>query len=242
MIPKYLLFIAIFVSCATKSSINIEPAREIFNYKDLSGEFTLVRERKVQKNKVISRQSLYSVESVNKVVEQTISVSQLGSIKGIRSIRPITAQHSIWLEKQEYFSQQKTDLKNKQLEVIMKSPEKKWNAITREKFPSATRFCYFSQVPECAKFYGFLNNKNQYKKNGLYIIWDSYPYQVEQYQGMPEEVFLAANFSFKDEVGNRKRYTLEIGGQSLFYHFDDENRLVEFYWIAQGVSMRRQKR
>lgn len=232
-----LLLATSVISCSNFHRSNIENSKNSFNFKDRFGLYTLDREVRSKNNQVVLRRKLYPQLQKAKVLEKTIAVSQVGTIGKQRrpSMRPVVAQHTIWLEKQKYFSQLKVSPKTRSLEVISKSPEKKWNGKKSIKFPKGNIFCFFSQIPECVKFHGLLTNSTKPKE--FYIIWDSYPYHQETFENVDDSAFQMVRFQYNGEENGFKIYSLSLGNQIIFYHFNYDNEFERMYWIAQGISL-----
>ena len=232
-----LLLTFMLLSCSSLQTNNIKNTRNSFNFKDRFGLYNLEREVRNKNNQLILRRQLSPQMQRSLVLEKTIVVSQLGTIgkKRMPSMRPVIAQHTIWFEKQKYFTQLKVQPKTKTLEVVMKSPEKKWSGQKLIKFPKGKIFCFFSQIPECVKYHGLLTSNNKPKE--FYIIWDNYPYHQETYENVGESVFQMVRFQYNGEENGLKIYSLSLGNQIIFYHFNYDKEFERMYWIAQGVSL-----
>jgi hypothetical protein len=105
-----------------------------YDYTDSSGEYILKREIKKTKNNLITRVKILSKKNL-KELESQVSVSILGSVptkngKKVTALLPSISQFKVWFNKEEYFSQIKSLRKQKKIQVILKSPEKKWNSET----------------------------------------------------------------------------------------------------------------
>lgn len=232
-----LLLAILFCSCSTFSEIKIKSSKQNYNLKDRFGTYFLERENRVKNNQVILRRKLSPQMQRSLVLEKTISVSQTGTMGKNRlpSMRPVIAQHSIWFEKQKYFSQLRVIPKSRSLEITLRSPEKKWNGQKTVLFPKGKIFCFFTQIPECVKFHGLLTKSTAPIE--FYIIWDNYPYHQETFEGVADNPFQNVMFQYSGEEKGLKIYTLNLGNQIIFYHFNYDNEFERMYWIAQGISL-----
>lgn len=238
-----ILILFLMASCAsrvplTESSNDMEGV-EVFSYQDFSGQYLMKREIKQQGNKLITRAKLISQSG--KELESQVSVSAIGSVNGskgkkIVSLLPQISQFRVWFDKKEYFSQGKILRKEKKLEVTTKSPEKKWNNIQKYSIPKGSYFCYFSQLPECIKLQNLLL-KAARKSVQLFVIWDNFPYHSEQYEGLGPDPISRASLSLSDHNKKEFKYTLDIGNQIIFYHFNRKLDFVKMFWVSQGVSI-----
>ena len=252
---KYRIIIIIYglllVSCSSlnpKSSSGtiLKKSKKVFLLTDSSGEFKVVREtvHKKAKNEFIVRKSIYPKDKKeSSPVERCITISTPGRLKKIAVLRPKISQYYVWFEdsKEKYFTQLKINLKKKNLDIIMKSPEKQWNGSRSVPFPSGTGvYCFFSQLIECVGVTGFIkkaSRKNTGKMN-FYVIWDSYPYVQEQFLNMPDSVFSTAVLEYDGMNKNgERRFTLKVAGQSIFYFVNNNGQLVKKFWASQGLSM-----
>ena len=206
---------------------------------DASGKFNVERQIKVTGNKVLTRSILSNWKNSGEILEKSVTVSKSGRLRsGEYSLLPEASQFSVWFDKDRYFSQIKIDRKKRQLEILKKSPEKKWNGKEAVKAPSGKYFCFFSSLPECVISLNLLI-KSRKGKIPIYLIWDSYPYYKEQYQGITGEVLSLAQFSFANMVEESLRFELDIGNQIIFYHFDKELKFEKMFWVSQGISLER---
>lgn len=245
---KLYLLILINIICASCSlTSNKEQRQDIqlnsysyYSFKDISGEYIVKREVSYKKNEIAVRQILFSPGAEHKPLEKSVSVSRFGVIgkRGQSSIalRPVISQYSIWFEQKEFFSQFKLNFQTKGFDVYMKSPEDKWNGKHFISIPRATKFCWFSQLPECLKKILTLKNKRK-KATSFYLVWDNYPYYGEQYQNTSGKAYSLASVSFDGEFENTDRYLVNVENQSIFYHFNSRLEFEKMVWIAQGITM-----
>jgi hypothetical protein len=239
---KYTLCLMVILSCASRNRGGaLLNSKDEFKLKDRSGEFILQREVKLNKGEVATRITVVSPSNSAVASEKTISISKLGISKNSKILRPQISQHEIWYEKERYFSQLKTNVKTKSLDVIMKSPEEKWQGESSLPYPAGRIFCFFTQIPECAKFYGMLNPESEVGFK-IVVIWDNYPYHNESYLKLSSSPFQTAAFSFDGEHEGGLRYKLELSNQIIFYEFDVNRQFDKMYWIAQGITLVRTNR
>ncbi len=234
------IFCFALISCSSSQRTNFS-GTSLFSYKDPSGEYLLKRDVLDKPSKIQVRQQLLTpVRSSRKPLEKSITISQIGSIKSKKgnrlSVRPYISQFSIWFEKKKYFSQFKLNKQDKTLDLIMKSPEAKWNKTISEKFPPGTVFCWFSQIPECVRRAGFLS-RQKYSANEFVVVWDSYPYYTEQYQNVPSNIFSPAVIKYDGSKGGNLKFNVEVNQQLLIYHFSSSYEFEKMFWISQGITI-----
>ncbi|MBL7664262.1 MAG: hypothetical protein JNM93_03960 [Bacteriovoracaceae bacterium] len=256
---KYLLLLSLF-SCASPfvvsvSSLSIKDEHVVYDYKDTSGEMLMEKVVKYKDKKVITSRKLYNNNLSNKkMLERSVTVSELGLLTvGERQtplLRPFVSQYTVWFDGKEYFTQMKLNKVKKSLDILLKSPEEKWNGTKTIQFPTGIHFCFFSQVVECLKSTGFFKQAIEQKAGSLdlVIIWDTYPYFSEIYANLNEEVFSAATIKYETEDINKKKddkvhhFSLDVNEQLILYEFNEKYEFEKFYWIAQGVTMERKQR
>jgi hypothetical protein len=210
-----------------------------FLFKDISGEYIVKRELIESPNQIINRQSLFTIENTQTPLEKTVTVMNFGTIgkKNKKpASRPTASQHSIWFEQKEFFSQMKLDMKQKKMEVYLKSPEEKWNGKKYENLPKTHRFCWFSQIPDCVKKLFKLQSFNK-EPQSFILIWDNFPYHNEQLQNMSGNLFSNANIAYDGDVDNTHRFAVSFDGQIILYHYDKNFGFEKMFWIAQGIAM-----
>jgi hypothetical protein len=232
--------------CSLNRGQNLTPAREsqtvVYNYTDQTGSYLLKREVKYSNKKIITRTKIFSNQS-NSEVESTVAVSILGTVRTpknrkIRVLLPNVSQFKVWFSKKEHFSQVKLNRKSKQVDVLTKNPEKKGNFEQSFSIPKGRFFCFFSQLPECLKEQNLLYLSAQ-KKVQLFVVWDNFPYHSELYEGMGTNPITSATLEISKHSKDELKYSLDIGNQIIFYHFDKKLMFKGFYWISQGISLKR---
>ena len=241
----FLFILALFSSCS-RLEVKKEPvdSQNKFLLKDRSGDFIVVRGVKRPGRKLVVKQEVFPLDDLSAPLEKTISVSVLGSLKtkrGARRVaRPEVAQHAIWYEKKKFFSQSKVNVEKKTLDIVMKSPEERWNGKKSFPFPKGQIFCFFSQLPECARANGLLSTEAN-KPYQLKVIWDSFPYHQEMYEKISAGPFESATWAFDKEEKDGFRFGLLMSGQLVIYEFDRQLNFKSMFWVAQGISLIREK-
>jgi hypothetical protein len=242
---SFLILLFILTSCrSTLVPDRKEATKQDFSYLDVSGKYRLIHESKMIDRKVVTRNQLLADSGlVKKPLEKSIAVSLLGTVKDgkkrVLSLRPMASEFTVWLEGKKYSSRMKLDTKTKTMQVLLESPEKKWQGQQTIKFPSGKFFCFYSQIPECLFHLKFLSQARNNKTLRLpfIVIWDNYPFMEEQFAGVGSELFIPATLQFDGKVKELYRYLVEIGGQSVLYHFSKSFDLVKMSWIAQGITV-----
>ena len=237
-----LILVLLVTSCASVTP-NLHKVKsnngQIFSYRDVSGEFEIAREIKVEKQKIASRTRIFSLNNEGeRLMEKTFTISNVGSVKTKSgravAIRPELSQHTVWLEGKQYFSQLKLVPSRRTLEVLMQSPEEKWQGKKEYKVPKGQIFCFYSQLPECLVASGLLDKA---KKNGnrprFIIIWDSFPYHQEHFVGLKASPFSTASVGKETSVS----YLVEFNGQSISIHFSKDAIFARLLWTSQGISI-----
>ena len=250
-IAKYQVLAVLFFSCGVFPKKGPESIREITtpSYKkkyeliEKGGKFSVYREAgrsKSDKNYIVKKR-IYSQGEKREVLEQSIAISTPGRLKNVNVLRPQISQHSVWFDKQRYFSELKLDVDSKSIILKMSSPEKEWRGTRKIPFPKgAGAFCFFSMLVECVAATGFIEKaiEKDVGKMNLHVIWDGYPYVQEQYQYLPDEIFSPAEFVFEgDGEGGEKKFSLLAGGQTILYAVKPGGFLTKIFWISQGMSM-----
>lgn len=241
---KFLLLLLLVFSCNKLHRKTNFTGTSYYTYKDPSGTYILKRDVVETKSKIQLRQKLLGRGASSKPLEKSITLSQVGVIKtktgNSLSIRPYISQFSIWFEKNKYFSQFKLNKKEKKLDLIMRSPEEKWNKTQSLSVERGKVFCWFSQIPECLRRANLLIREKN-KVRSFVVIWESYPYYTEQYQKVPSEVFSRGMVYYDGYFEGNLKYNVRIGDQTLIYHFSEDNDFEKLFWISQGISITRNR-
>jgi hypothetical protein len=243
------LILASFFSCSRhgvkgeKKAVSI--GDDSFLYTDKNGKYTIKMNSGInQKDKSYFTKKIMSGPSTDgdKILEQSITFSELGSVRGKTHImRPKMSQYAVWFDGKKYFSELKVNPKKKLLEIKMQSPETNWNGTKQFKFPSTKKIsCFFSQIIECVRVSGFIDNaiNNKKGKMNFYVIWEGYPYLNDTFSDFPSEVFSKAELEFDgDTKSSEYRFNLQVAGQSIFYMLDKSKKFKKMFWVSQGISM-----
>lgn len=251
---KTMLFIFLlndFAGCSAlqerkglRSNLNIEKNRTVsFEYSDKAGRFLLEREsgRMSGVPKYMVKERMHTPEQDEEVVEQLVSISTIGKVKDLKLLRPERSQYTVWFDGRKYFTELKVDTNERKMLVEMSSPEKEWSGSEQFSFPKGTGvYCFFSQLIECASITGFINKADEVKagKMRFHIIWDGYPYIMEQYPGIEKSVFTAASLEYDGETeAGKNRFVLRFSGETIFYIVDiAAGQFEKKLWVSQGVT------
>jgi len=246
------LFLSL-ISCASKidrekikiPSVEIKSNETLFEMVDLSGPYDLNRQIKRNKTKLASKVLIYESGNQSKLVEKTISMSRLGTIKignkNAPSIRPEISQHEIWLNGQKFFSQLKLNPKKRSMDITLRSNIEKWNGSKSVPFPPGQFFCFYSQIPECLIYFKLVAHASISKKGAMSftIIWDNYPYHSESFTGIGETLFSKAIVSYAGLNDNKYKFAIEFGQQTFFVQYDKNYEYDSMFWVSQGLSIKK---
>lgn len=232
-------------SLGDSSNSLLKNSKQRFKLTDKAGEFVVYREtgfKKSNKTYISKRQVLPFNDDRSKILEQSIAISQVGTVgKNLKIMRPHKSQYTVWFDGKKYISNMALNKAAQSLDVKLKSPEKQWNGSRSIRFPDPKSiYCFFSQVLECTAISGYF--KTALKKGrgqmNFYLIWDGYPYFQEQYLNVPTEVFSKAKFNYDGANKNgHHRFSLSFGEQVIFFLLDKKNNFVKQFWISQGMTM-----
>lgn len=226
-----------------KIASSIKTQTQSFEYLDSNGVYSIKREVKVADKKLYVRTQMTSGQT-SEQLEKTVSVSTLGMIKTkngkLMGSLPFASQYEVWLEGKRHFVQLKTQKESKSL-IATYDPAYDGKKTQKFLFPSANLFCFFSQIPECIKRVGFIEQAAGKNIGSLsfYIIWDQFPYMNDLYGGNLQLPFENARFSYNAEVDGEYKFVLETSRFIMFYHFDKSYEFQKFFWVANGLSMKR---
>lgn len=219
--------------------------RKVFAYVDVSGRYAFTREHKlINKTKLITRtQIAMNQGSTQRPLEKSIMVSQLGTVndrgRRVMVMRPFAAEFTVWLDGKKYESKMRLDPKTKSMLLDLNSPEEKWKGKSSVQVPQGKQFCFFSQIPDCLYHNTMLSRakENKGEPYSFYVVWDSYPFIQEQLTGVGAKLFAPAVVKYEGEVKSQLRYSVEVNGQSVLYHFSKSFDLIRMFWIGQGISI-----
>lgn len=223
---------------------NSPEGRTVYSLSDVGGRFTFIRDVRTIKKKLVTRtQILMPGGNGARVLEKSVTVSQIGSIrdKDGRSLaaRPTASEFTVWLEGKRYASRMQLDSQKRVLRVSLDSPEPRWQGTSEFPFPKGKYFCFFSQIPECLSRVGLLSRAkdNQKRSYDFFVIWDNYPFVQDQLTGVGKSLFSAAILKYDGELKKRFRYIIEIGEQVLLYQFNPDFGLAGLSWVSQGIMV-----
>jgi hypothetical protein len=241
---KILFFFLIIISCSHKKTGTPSEGKFLYTYTDLSGNFHYQRDVRFIKKKLVTRtQLMVPSAGSDKVVEKSVTVSQLGSVKEGRGrafiVRPMASEFIVWLEGKKYSSRMNLDTARKSMKVSLDSPDPRWKGQSLVPFPQGKHFCFFSQIPDCLYHNGFLERSFEKKKQNLdfYIVWDNYPYVQDQLNNVGKNLFSHATIAYDGEPKGRIRYIIDVEGQVLSYQFTRDFELTGFSWVSQGINV-----
>ncbi len=249
MINKSLvLFFVCFLlclSCATtqKSSLKMISYKKNYVLTYKSGTFSLARESGFDSS---SRNYVtkYKIQDTNnqKILEKVITFSEVKNLsKKVKVLSPVKSKYQVWFDGKVHQTTMTVNEKEGLLLVKMRSPEDQWNGEKRVPMVKGNGVrCFYSQVVECAYRIGFLQKAIKLKsgKMAFSLIWEGYPYIQEQYLNIKSEPVTQASLSYdgKNQVGEH-RFSLNFGGNSVFYFVDKKFRLDRIFWPSQGLSV-----
>ncbi len=233
------------LSCTHKQKTSsIQNGIKIYSYNDISGKFNFSREIKNDNKKIITRTLLAVSEGGNsKVLEKSITVTQIGTVKlksgRIPVSRPLASDFTVWLEGKKYQSSMRLNEKEKNLVVDLESPDPKWSGVSKYSFPKGNYFCFYSQIPDCLHQNSLLERalEKKNKKFPFIIVWDNFPFIQEQLNGVGQKPFSNGFLKFEELDKKTLKYSVEVDGQSVLYHFSRSFDLMRILWISQGITI-----
>ncbi|MES2528188.1 MAG: hypothetical protein V4598_13940 [Bdellovibrionota bacterium] len=241
---KSVLIALLLISCSSLRRSEPPTGKFTYSYTDVSGDFRYQREIKFIKKKLVTRtQIMIPSAGSDRIVEKSVTVSQLGSVKDKNGralvVRPLASEFTVWLEGKKYTSRMQLDTARKAMRVTLDSPEPKWKGQTSVPFPSGKLFCFFSQIPDCLYHNQVLEKSLAHKSQtyDFYVVWDNYPYVQEQLTNVGKNLFSHASIKYDGEPKGRIRYILDVEDQVLLYQFSKSFELTGYSWISQGINM-----
>jgi hypothetical protein len=243
-----LLGLLLVLSACASSSSSIKDAlvknKETFNYTDKNGSFKVSMESslgKKGKTYVTKRSMELLGNQKEKILEKSIVLADLGTVKKLPILRPRKSQYSVWFDGKKYFSELNIVPSKKAIDVRMVSPEKQWSGNKLIPFPNTKAIpCFFSQIIECADLTGFINasSKKEEGSMGLLVVWEGYPYLNETFSDFPNDLFSDAELIYDGKTKDAERkFNLKVAGQSIVFVINDKNKMTKMFWVTQGISM-----
>ena len=239
------LILLIFCSCSGLTPKTLSKNnKKIYSFYDVTGKYKLTRESIFLDNKIVTRTFLQSSQESNeKILEKSVTVSQIGTIKDKKNrtlaVRPFASEFDVWLEGKKYSSQMNLNGSTKSMQIDLDSPESKWKGRQNIKFPKGSHFCFFSQLAECLYYSHTLEKSLKHRSDifRFYVVWDNFPFVQEQISGVGDKLFSSASVRFESEERSALRFTIDVNGQTLIYQFSKSFELVRMFWIANGISI-----
>jgi hypothetical protein len=239
----FILGLFFLFSCSTPPKPGTPATgKSTYSYTDVSGRFRLTREKKLQEKRIITRsQIIQSDQGQPKILENSITVSQIGSLKlrkqRIPVTRPLASDYTVWLEGKRHFSQMRLNQEKKSLQVNTEIEGGKKESSVHA-FPQGRYFCFFSQLPECLYHNRLLERVVKGKQPSTFtMVWDAWPYSAELLTGAGKQVFSAATMTLEGEDQGQWRIEIEVDGQVILYYFSKAFDLVKIAWVAQGMTV-----
>ena len=211
--------------------------QSVYIYTDSTGNYRQVIETKQSENRLVTRKRLF-VAGGKEPVEKSISVARLKEDSSGIKLLPEAFDVEVWFNKKNYRSKGKTVSKEKAMYVKMDTPEENWAGTRKLSFPQGKRFCFFEQIPDCLRLFGYLNEEN-FQEKIITVVWDSYPFTSEIYKGVRKNLFTAATLNYEGDIEGVKRFVLQIDNQLVFYEFESDDTLKKMFWISQGITKER---
>ncbi len=243
--------LSLFISCGSsqKDLLSPESKETIYRYEDKGGQYFLKRDHRYlpQKKYFVTKSELLELEQTieqkeeSKPLETTAVISIPGSMNGVSLLRPHLSQHHVWFDGKRYSSEILFNVESKRLDVKLRSPEEKWNGNKTYLLPKGTgAFCFYTQLVECVAYTGFFEKavSSEAGEMNLHIIWDGFPYMMEQFVGIPYAPFSPASIQY-DGILDKDffRFIVEHNDQTFFLIFDKNLQFVKQLWVAQGLSI-----
>jgi hypothetical protein len=240
----HVAFALFLFSCAHQQNSSVREYQNVYRYFDVTGEYTLEKKSYVKKGKLITQKVLRDARSDGVPVEKTIMISSIGHItnksgRRVRVLKPVVSQHTVWFDGKEYFSQIKTLNKTPKLELILKSPEPKWNGKEEKVLKSNGAYCYWGQFVECLNAYGFIQKaiKNSNGRFSFNIIREQYPYYLENQSNVSDQVIISANVIYQEKKAKNHRFLMNFDNHSVIFEVNEKGSLEKLFWVAQGITI-----
>ncbi len=257
MIKLLIILISIvFYNCSSakrKEVVSAKLSEKEMQYllTDKSGKFVVTKSTNFNtaKNQFSVRRNVYpeGLTSKENLLEEGITISSVGYLQvnkeKVPALRPKLSRYLIWLDGKKYYSEIKVNVVKKTITVNKVSPEEKWNGIETIKIPEHKGiFCFYNQLIECVKTTGFFRQSMEKKAGSISIqlIWDSYPYIHDQYDGASSTLFSLATLAFENiSKEGFLNYSLSFDEQVIFFQVSKEGVLIKQDWISQEFSMKK---
>ncbi len=242
-----ILILSLFVACGT-NPVNIKSQlvkrEEAFSFSDKNGSFLVnIGNGLDKKGKVYyTKRSMKTLNNQKEnMLEKSIALSDIGSIKNVGVLRPKKSQYTVWFDGKKYQSNMTIIPSKRSLELKMKSPEAQWSGSKTITFPKTKSLpCFFTQILECAEVSGFLSQsiKKESGSMNLLVVWEGYPYLNETFTDFPSEAFSPAELEYDGKTKeSERRFNLKVAGQTIVFVVNEENKMTKMFWVTQGISM-----
>ncbi len=216
----------------------------VYSYSDISGNFRYQRDVRFIEKKLVTRtQILIPSAGSDRVVEKSVTVSQVGSVKDGKGraliVRPLASEFTVWLEGKKYSSKMHLDTARKSMRLTLDSPDPRWKGQSFIPFPQGKQFCFFTQIPDCLYHNQILSKSLGHKKQSFdfYVVWDNYPFVQDQLNNVGKNLFSHASVRYDGEPKGRIRYIIDVEDQVIIYQFNKNFELTGYSWISQGINM-----
>jgi hypothetical protein len=71
----------------------------------------------------------------------------------------------------------------------------------------------------------------------FYVVWEGYPYVQDQFSGVGSNLFVPAKLRYDGDDKGIRRFSVNVEGQSIIYHFSKNFDFVRMFWIDQGITI-----
>ncbi len=243
MNPLPFLVVFFTVSCARTPLGGNGDAKTSYSYVDESGTFTLSRETKLVGSKLVTRAQLLDKKSGGRLLEKSVMLSQIGSIRNgsqrLLIVRPQASEYTVWIEGKKYVSRMQLVPGKRAMRMTLESPEPKWQGTSEVPVPKAKYLCFFGQLPECLARSNLLENARliEGRRFDFLLVWDSFPYVQDLLTKTGQKLFDRAAIKFDGEINGLFRYIVEVEEQVISYQFTKSYELVKVAWISQGITI-----
>lgn len=251
-----LIFVSIFAtacSSTTSDLLSSEDKNSRYQVEDKGEKYLFVKSDRYLKNKnqfmtkseLLSQSEEFRDKSQDEsTLESSVAISTPGKMNGAALLRPYLAQHHVWFDGKRYSTEMILNSETKKLDVKLRSPEAKWNGNKSYALPKGSgAYCFYSQIVECISYTGFFKKaaENEGGTMNLHILWDSFPYFMDQYPGIALSPFAAATVQYDGLLDKEfYRFVVEHNDQTFYLIFDKKYQLVKQLWVSQGLTIERE--
>lgn len=233
LISFFLVFT--FYSCALVKEKSFFEKEEkvrhvVYQLKDLSGVYKVNKRFYFKRNKVFLESKILNK---GKLVEKGLLVFLNDKNVGV----PIVSQVTTWINGTKYFTEVKSDNAKKRY-VFYLEPSQEKRSVN---FVNSNRVCPFLMLDFCLEKSSILKKSDEvdFFETEIWILWDNFPLNKKIFSLNSYPLIQKALLSFEGIRNNKKRFTLEISGESISLVFDLNNQLEQLIWVAQGYSLKK---